>query len=79
MTQLGELRGQVLVVKILDRGIDLKSRGLGCLETLAQACGGGMTADRLRDMLAGELVAIEDWRAVGRGLDKLEGKEDGNE
>lgn len=50
------------------------ANGLGCFTPLAKACGKGITATTLRNMLNGdEVYPIETWRQVGKGLDKLEG------
>ena len=49
------------------------TNGLGCFTPLAKACGKGITATTLRNMLNGdEVYPIEVWRQVGKGLDKLE-------
>ena len=51
-----------------------KANGLGCFGPLAKACGKGITATTLRNMLNGdEVYPIDTWRKVGRGLDKLGG------
>ena len=49
-----------------------KANGLGCFIPLAKACGKGITATTLRNMLNGdEVYPIEVWRQVGKGLDAL--------
>ena len=54
-----------------------KTNGLGCFAPLAKACGKGITATTLRNMHNGdEVYPIEVWRQVGKGLDKLDGKQD---
>ena len=53
-----------------------RERGLGCLEDLAKASRRrDITADLLRTVLTeGGPMGIAQWRAVNRGLDKLEQK-----
>ena len=51
------------------------AHGLGCLARLARACRGRVTEPQLRDMVCGYRPAEpEEWRAVARALDRLEGK-----
>lgn len=55
-----------------------QSNGLGCFGPLAKACGKGITATTLRNMLNGdEAYPIDVWRQVGKGLDKVTGKKAG--
>lgn len=47
--------------------------GLGCLDAVAREAGGKIRAGTLRDLLTGNVsVSIEEWRMIGRALDKLE-------
>ena len=55
-----------------------QANGLGCFGPLAKACGKGITATTLRNVLNGdEVYPIDVWRQIGKGLDKVAGKKDG--
>lgn len=46
--------------------------GLGCLDELAGRCGKAISADILRGVLLGSIkLSVQDWRRIGRALDKL--------
>ena len=54
-----------------------KAHGFGCLQEVADRAGGAFTADLLRDMLIGSasILAIVQWRQLGKALAELEGEE----
>lgn len=61
--------------KILERLTQYREKnGLGCLSAVARkACRKGITDNILRMLLQGAAtVTIQDWRAIGKALDKLE-------
>lgn len=64
---------------ILQRLIDYRSlHGLGTLEAVAQKTAHNknvrLSSDTLRRVLAGDIrLSIDDWRKIGRALDRLEG------
>jgi len=61
--------------KILERLTQYREKnGLGCLSAVARkACRKGITDNILRMLLQGDATAtIQDWRAIGKALDKLE-------
>lgn len=61
--------------KILERLKQYREKnGLGCLSAVARkACRKGITDNILRMLLQGDATAtIQDWRAIGKALDKLE-------
>ena len=61
--------------KILERLTQYREKnGLGCLSAVARkACRKGITDNILRMLLQGDATAtIQDWRAIGKTLDKLE-------
>lgn len=56
-----------------------KKRGPGCLEKVVKTCRSRTTINDavLRDVLIGSAVLrIEDWRKIGKALDKLEGADE---
>lgn len=64
--------------KILERLRQYRGKnGLGCLSAVARkACRKGITDNILRMLLQGDAtVTIQDWRAIGKALDKLEEEE----
>lgn len=64
--------------KILERLIQYREKnGLGCLTAVARkACRKGITDNILRMLLQGDAtVTLQDWRAIGKALDKLEEEE----
>ena len=48
------------------------ANGPGCFTPLAECCGKGFDADKLRQMAAGYKFPLSDWRAVAAGMDRLE-------
>lgn len=67
---------------ILQRLIDYrKARPLGCLDKVAKATRtrGRISDNTLRMLLTGDIaLPIEDWRKIGRALDRLEAREAAN-
>lgn len=66
---------------ILQRLKDYRtSQGPGCLQAVARATRtrGRISATKLLDMILGDCppMRIEDWRKIGRALDKLEEEHD---
>lgn len=64
--------------KILERLRQYREKnGLGCLTAVARkACRKGITDNILRMLLRGDAtVTLQDWRAIGKALDKLEEEE----
>lgn len=61
--------------KILERLTKYRDKnGLGCLSAVAKkACRKGISDNILRMLISGDAtVTIQDWRAIGKALDKLE-------
>jgi len=57
-----------------------RAHGLGCWAAVAQAAGGCVTDELLRDMLLGKASPpIADWRRIKKALDRLEGRMGGND
>lgn len=53
-----------------------KAQGLGCLDQVARLSGPKIEADTLRDLLNGTVsLPMDDWRRIGKALDKLMGPE----
>lgn len=47
--------------------------GLGCLDAVAEKTGGKISVETIRELLVGGIsIPIEDWRRIGRALEKLE-------
>ena len=59
---------------IFDRLLRYRDKyGLGCLDAVAEKTGGKISAETLREVLVGGIsIPIEDWRRIGRALEKLE-------
>lgn len=56
-----------------------ETNGPGCLEAVASLCGARIDSGILRDIVIGGIsLPLEDWRRVGRALDRLDKKEAAN-
>ena len=59
---------------IFDRLLRSRDKyGLGCLDAVAEKTDGKILVETLRELLVGGIsIPIEDWRRIGRALEKLE-------